>query len=77
MRKLSDTQLLDFLQKHKVTVKLSKLEQHPVHSNCFQVKFIASTPFSTCEAFDARQALTDLYERINGPLDTGENSYAN
>ena len=41
MRKLSDTQLLNFIQNYKVDIKLGDLEPHPVHANKFEIKFIA------------------------------------
>lgn len=64
--KLSDTQLLNFIQNHKVHIKLSDLEPHPDHANKFVIKFMASTGITTCMATNVRTALTDLYELVHG-----------
>lgn len=65
-RKLSDTQLLNFIQNFKVDIKLSDLQPHPVHANKFEIKFMASTGITTCMATNVRTALNDLYELVNG-----------
>jgi len=65
-RKLSDTQLLNFIQNFKVDIKLSDLQPHPVHANKFEIKFMASTGITTCMSTNVRTALNDLYELVNG-----------
>jgi len=65
-RKLSDTQLLNFIQNFKVDIKLGDLEPHPVHVNKFEIKFMVSTGITTCMSTNVRTALNDLYELVNG-----------
>ena len=74
-RKLSDTQLLNFIQNFKVDIvirdhnepntlrEIISVKENP---RCPDWKFAASTGLTTCVASNVRTALNDLYELVNG-----------